>query len=419
MADAKPQPAGKGKSPLLSVEEARARIVSAFRVLDCEDIELQNAYGRVLGADIRAKVSHPPVAVSAMDGYALRSEDAASLPARLRRVGESRAGQSFDGPIERGTCVRIFTGGTVPAGADLIALQEDATESHGIVEITDVPATGKHIRRAGLDFQADAVCASKGETLTARHIGLLAMAGHSLVPVIRKPRVAILATGDELVPPGKIPGKDQIVGSNSIALSAVVTAWGGIAIDLGIAADRREAIAAALDRAKSADLLVTTGGASVGDHDLVHAALRERGFSLDFWRIAMRPGKPLMFGQAAGLPVLSMPGNPVSALVCALLFLRPAMAAMLGLAHKEPVFEQARLISPLPENDRREDYMRARTEPDADGILRVEAFPTQDSSMLMTLTNANALIRREPFAPEAKAGEQVDVIRLDRQDNSL
>lgn len=416
---AQARPDDREKAPLLSVEEARSRIVGALDVLGNESVALADALGRVLAADIRARFSHPPAAVSSMDGYALRSQDAASLPLRLRRIGASRAGESFDGIVAPGTCVRIFTGATMPRGADLIALQEDASESDGHVTIDAVPAKGKFIRPAGFDFPAGAVCTTRGEVLTARRVGLLAMAGHNAVPVIRKPKVAVLATGDELVPPGETPGKDQIVGSNSVALSAAIAGWGGAPVDLGIVADRREAIAAALDRARSADLLVTTGGASVGEHDLVHAGLAERGFALDFWRIAMRPGKPLMFGQAAGLPVLSLPGNPVSALVCALLFLRPAMAAMLGLANTQPVFERAMLTGPLPANDRREDYLRARLEIAADGRACVETFPTQDSSMLMTLTHADVLVRRRPFAPPAQAGDLVEVIRFDRLDSML
>ncbi len=399
--------------PLLSVEEARARILAAFRPLDAEPVPLSQAHGRVTGEAVTAKLSHPPAPVSAMDGYALRSADAGTLPVRLRKIGTSRAGERFQGALAEGACVRIFTGGVVPEGADLIAIQEDTSEQNGEVEIREVGRKGQHIRRAGLDFAAGDVCLEAGRLLTARDIGLLASIGRAEVRAIRRPRIAILSTGDELVPPGAVPGPDQLVGSNGAALAAVVAAWGGTPADLGIAPDRIEAIEAAVDRAHDADLLVTTGGASVGDHDLVQASLRRRNFTTAFWQIAMRPGKPLMFGRLDDLPVLTMPGNPVSALVCALLFLRPAMRAMLGLAPATAAFERAVLDAAMPANDKREDYVRARLSFGDDGRLRARPFSTQDSSMLMTLARADGLVRRAPFAPPAEAGEEVEVIRFD------
>ncbi|MCC6946827.1 MAG: molybdopterin molybdotransferase MoeA [Bradyrhizobiaceae bacterium] len=398
---------------LLPVEEARARILAAMLLLDCERIPVSAAHGRVTGEDVAARLSHPPSAVSAMDGYALRSADAEKLPVRLRKAGVSRAGARFAGQVEPGACVQIFTGAAVPDGADLIAVQEEASEEDGIVEIRKVPSPGRHIRAAGLDFKAGQVCVPAGRALSARDVGLIASCGHAQIPVRRRPRIAILSTGDELVEPGVEPGPDQIPASNSIALAAAVASWGGEPLDLGIARDETNAIAQAADLARGADLLVTTGGASVGEHDLVQAAMRTRGLVVDFWRIAMRPGKPLMFGRIGELPVLAMPGNPVSALVCAILFLRPAMNRMLGLADAGPHFEPARLGVPMKANDSREDYIRTRLERAADGSLVAHPFTTQDSSMLMTLSEAGGLLRRASFAPPAEAGENVDVIRFD------
>jgi molybdopterin molybdotransferase len=352
-----------------------------------------------------------------MDGYAVRSADVRQLPVRLHQIGESRAGARFVGALQAGTCVRIFTGAIVPENADVIALQEDASSSGDEVEIREAPEPGRHIRKAGLDFVTGSRCAATGDVLNARQIGLLAASGHSSVLVRRQPKIAILSTGDELVPPGRSPTEDQIIGSNSVALSAVVRSWGGIPTDLGIAGDQTASIAAAIEKARDSDLLVTTGGASVGDHDLVQQALGLKGFELSFWRIAMRPGKPLMFGKVGDLPVLSLPGNPVSALVCALLFLRPAMAAMQGERRKAPLFQSVPLASPLAANDQREDYLRARVDYDETGRSFVEPYPVQDSSMLMAFVKSNALIRRPAFAPPALKGDYVDVINLELSDS--
>jgi molybdopterin molybdotransferase len=249
--------------------------------------------------------------------------------------------------------------------------------------------------------------------LTARDISVMASCGYADVPVRRKPRVAILATGDELVDPGGSPGPDQIFGSNNAAIAAAVAAWGGEPIDLGIAPDRIEAIAEAVNGAIGADLLVTTGGASVGEHDLVRNALATRGFTPGFWKVAMRPGKPVIFGAIGEMPVLGLSGNPVSALVSALMFLRPAIRAMLGLPPKQAIFEQAVLGAAMPDNQLREDYVRARLERDPNGKLIAIPFPTQDSAMLLTLANADGLIRRRPRAPPAPKGTWIDVIVFD------
>jgi molybdopterin molybdotransferase len=398
-------------SDLLAVDDARARILAAVPTMDVERIPLAHAVGRVLAEDVAALVSHPPAPVSAMDGYACRSADVVSLPARLHKIGVSKAGAGFDGTLAPGECVRIFTGARVLDGADVIALQEDAVEHDGMVEIAEVPRPGQFIRPAGQDFAAGQLCVAAGRALTARDISLIASCGNSAVAVRRKPRIAILSTGDELLAPGSpLSGPDRIMASNGLALAAAVTQWGGEPLDLGIAPDQVDAIAAAIDAAAGADMLVTTGGASVGDHDLVLTALVTRGFTTDFHKIAMRPGKPLMFGLLGAMPVLGMPGNPVSALVCGLLFLRPAMRAMLGLADTQPRFARAVLAAPMPENDRREDYVRARLATDPQGRRVAEPFSRQDSGMAMTLARADGLIRRLPVASAARAGDQVEII---------
>src|SRR5262245_466916 len=407
-----------GAPALIAVDDARARIVAAMPLLPTETANLSGAVGRVLAEDVVATVSHPPAPVSAMDGYACRSADVAAVPARLRRIGVSKAGSRFAGQLLAGTCVRIFTGAAVPDGADVIVLQEDASEAGDQVEISEAPKAGRHIRATGSDFAAGEICVAKGRTLTVRDGAVVAGCGHAAVVTRRRPKIAILSTGDELVEVGQACGPDNIHASNGVALAAAVALWGGEPIDLGIAPDHVDAIAAAFDRAAGADLVVTTGGASVGDHDLVQAALHTRGFVTAFWKIAMRPGKPLMFGRlSAGrlgaMPALIMPGNPVSAQVCALLFLRPAMRAMLGLAETEPRFVRARLASPMPENDRREDYVRAQLTTDASGRLLAKPYPRQDSGMGLVLAQADGLIRRAPLAPPARDGDEVDVIHFE------
>ena len=414
MPDAPPKPRFEGPdSGLISVEEARTRILAAIGVLPAERVAIGQAHGRVAAEDLAARLNHPPDPVSAMDGYALSSADVGERPLRLRKIGVSRAGARFAGRLGPGECIRIFTGAVVPEGADVIALQEDAEESGDQVVLREVAPKGRFIRRPGMDFSVGQLLVPAGRAINARDVGLLASSGHGELPVRRRPRVAILSTGDELVPPGAIPGPDQIVGSNGTALAAAVQSWGAEALEIGIASDRTSDIAEAADRAAGADLLITSGGASVGDHDLVQAGFAERDFKTDFWRIAMRPGKPLMFGRIGDLPVLGVPGNPVSALVCAMLFLRPAIRKMLGLAGVEPEFERARLTVAMGANDKREEYGRGRLGRGADGALEVTPFSAQDSAMQKLLAHADCLIRRAPHAPAAGVGEAVEVIRLD------
>ncbi len=397
---------------MLSVAEARARIVAAFHPLGSEQVELLSALGRVLAADIAARVTQPPAAVSAMDGYAVRADDVAKVPARLRLVGHAPAGGSYEGQVAAGQAVRIFTGGPLPAGADTIIIQEDTAAEGDHVVVREGAARGTYVRPAGLDFNAGDVLLQKGRLLTARDIGIAAAMNVPWLAVTRRPRIAILATGDEVVMPGDPLGPHQIVSSNGLSLAAFVTACGADPIHLGIAPDDRAALKAMAQGAVGADLLVTSGGASVGDHDLVQAALGDTGMQMDFWKIAMRPGKPLMFGNIGATRVLGVPGNPVSSLVCATMFLRPAIDAMLGrVAEPEPQ-PTALLGRDLPENDSREDYLRSRLSHDSQGLLVATPFDKQDSSMLSFLSKADCLVVRAPRAPAIKAGATVPIVPL-------
>ena len=405
---------------LLSVAEALGRTVAsavAQGPTPVEEVPLAEAAGRTLAADLAALRTQPPFAASAMDGYAVRSSDLASVPTKLRVVGESAAGRGFAGFVEPGEAVRIFTGAPVPAGADAIAIQEDTDEGAPHVIVRERPAAGRFVRPAGLDFQEGEALLRAGRRLDAGSLALAAAMGHPRLPVRRPPRVAILATGDELVRPGEPAGPDQIVASNPYAIAAIVAKAGGEALDLGIAqdtlADLRRAVAAA--REGDADLLVTLGGASVGDHDLVGQALGEDGMELGFWRVALRPGKPLLHGRLGRTLILGLPGNPVSSVVCAILFLAPAIRALLGApdAGSDPA-EAAVLGGDLPPNDGRQDYLRATLARRADGAPEATAHARQDSSMLSVLARSDGLIVRAPHAPAARAGEPCSVIRLDR-----
>jgi molybdopterin molybdotransferase len=395
---------------MISVDEAVARIVAAFAPVDTETVAIGDAAGRVLAADVRALANQPPDDVSSMDGYAVRAGDAAA-GATLRVIGASPAGHPFMGTVGAGEAVRIFTGGAVPQGADAIVIQEDTRADGDRVTIDEAAARGRHIRPAGLDFKAGDVLAAAGKRLTARDLSLIAAGDVACVTVRQRPRVVFAATGDELSRPGEPRKAGGIVASSGYALAAMIEAWGGTAVDLGILPDTAEAVAGIADTAAGADLIVTLGGASVGDHDLVQSALGPRGFALDFWKIAMRPGKPLIFGKLGTTPLLGLPGNPVSTLVCATLFLKPALAAMLGVKDESAIVT-ARLAADLKENDGRQDYLRARLEMHG-GERFAEAFAAQDSSMLGVLARADGLIIRAPRAPAAKAGGTVEVLLLD------
>jgi len=348
-----------------------------------------------------------------MDGYAVRANDVAKLPAKLKVVASIAAGQVFAGAIKAGEAARIFTGAPVPRGADTIVIQENTKRDGTTVEVVDGQApTGRHIRRAGLDFREGDVLLKAGHRLTARDLALAAAMNHARLEVRRQPRVAILATGDELVPPGTVPGPGQIIGSSSAGLSADVINWGATVRDIGIAHDDVTDIRFKAEVAQSADLFVTLGGASVGDHDLIQKALAD-DLDVAFWKIAMRPGKPLIFGRYKSVPFLGLPGNPVSAMVCAQVFLKPMIHALMGYGGATHDMRHARLATALEANDERQDYVRAIFKPAENGVGTVEPFAVQDSSMMRTLSAANALIVR-PARDAARAqGDTVSILLLD------
>lgn len=397
---------------MLSVEEAVQRIERAFSPLGAELVSLDQALGRVLAEPLEARLTQPPADVSAMDGYAVRAADVATLPTRLKIAQRIAAGQPPSGPIAAGQAARIFTGAQVPPGADTIVIQENCDEADGHVTVREGKRNlGQHIRKAGLDFKAGDTVLQAGRLLTARDVSLAAAMNRPWLKVARRPRVALLSTGDELVNPGDPVGPAQIIGSNGIGLAAFVRAFGGEPVNLGIARDTMADLDRSIDAALGFDLLVTSGGASVGEHDLVQKALTQRGMRLDFWKIAMRPGKPLMFGDLGALKVLGLPGNPVSTIVTALLFLKPAIARMLGLAEEEPR-HIALLGQDMPANDTRQDYVRAGLATNVQGQQVATPFSPQDSSMLSLIARAGCLIVRKPDAPAAKAGDTVDIIPL-------
>ena len=397
---------------MISVEEARQRILASFSTLPAEVVPVTEAFGRVLAEDLTARVTQPSADISAMDGYAVRAADVSAVPTVLTEIGAVPAGSSFDGSIGAGQCVRIFTGAPLPAGADAVVIQEDTERDGNRITVRESVAVSRHVRKAGLDFRAGDVLLRPGRRLTARDVGLAAAMNRPWLAVRRRPRVAILATGDEVVLPGEPMGPNQIASANGPALAAMIVASGGIPVTLGIAEDDSDHLAAMADQAVGVDLLITTGGASVGEHDLVRSALGERGLVLDFWKIAMRPGKPLMFGRLRDTPLLGLPGNPVSSMVCAILFARPILQVLLGLPTDQPETEPAVLGCDLRANDRRQDYLRASMARSADGRWVATPMPIQDSSMMMPLAESDGLIVRAPNAPAAVVGDPVKVIRF-------
>ncbi len=395
---------------MISVDEARDRILAALSPTAPETVPLAQGWGRVLARPVLSRVTQPPADVSAMDGYAVRAADA-TLGAVLKLVGTSPAGHPWEGTVGPGETVRIFTGGFMPAGADGVLLQEDATADGTAITVNEAVAANRWVRPRGLDFAEGEALLPAGHRLTARDIGLAAAANHPWLAVHRAPRIGILATGDEIALPGDPLPPGGIVSSNAHALAALVRAGGGDPLVLPIAPDDSQAIAEAAQAARACDMLVTTGGASVGEHDLVQAALGPQGFALDFWQIAMRPGKPLIWGRLGQVPLLGLPGNPVSALVCAVQFLLPALARLSGGEAKPPPTLRVRAGAAMAANDKRFDHLRARLET-RDGETVVVPFAKQDSSMLKTLARADALVLRAAHAPAVAVGEMVDVIPL-------
>ncbi|MDE2384268.1 MAG: molybdopterin molybdotransferase MoeA [Alphaproteobacteria bacterium] len=397
---------------LLPVEDALTRILATAQLLPPERLALAGALGRVTALDIKARRDQPPFAASAMDGFALRHADVAALPARLKVTGLSAAGHGFKGTVRPGEAVRILTGAPLPKGADTVVIQENTSRDGDALEVIAPTAFGKNIRRAALDFAKGDILVPAATRLNARDIGLAASGNVALLRVRRKPVVAVLTTGDELALPGTMPKADQITSSNNHALAAYAESLGAEVMNLGIVPDKLATITRAIAKAAKADVLITTGGASVGDTDFIQEALRRAGVKIDFWKIAMRPGKPFMFGTKGKLRVLGLPGNPVAALVCARLFLKPLLAKMAGLeAAEAPVL--ARLGTDLAANDQRQDYLRATLEVLADGTRVASAAGIQDSSMQRVMRQAGCLIIRPPHAPAAKAGELHPILLLD------
>ena len=398
---------------LLPVDEAKARILAGVAPLAAENVKLAEAAGRVLATAVTAARDQPPFPASAMDGYAVRGGDVAEVPVSLKVIGMAAAGHGFRGQVGRGEAVRIFTGAPMPRGADTVVIQENtAATATGAVTIRERPRPGQHVRQRALDFARGETLIAAGTRLSTRDLGLAAAANRALLRVRKKPLVAILATGDELVAPGRKPRADQIVSSNGQGLAALARHFGAEVRDLGIVRDDLGATVRAIKRAAGADILLTSGGASVGEHDFVLAALKRAGVTVDFWKIAMRPGKPFMYGRRKRQHVMGLPGNPVSALVCARLFLKPLLDALLGVGGDAAPTE-ARLATAIGANDGRQDYVRATLDVAADGGRLVRPFARQDSSMQRTFREAQCLIIRPPFAPEAPAGSLVPILILD------
>ena len=390
--------------PLLSVTDAQTRLFALGTPVAVQTVPLREASGRWSAADVLALRTQPTTDLSAMDGYALRFDD---LPGPLTVIGESAAGRRFGGTLGASQAVRIFTGAAMPAGADSVLVQEEAVRAGETLRLAgEGPKRGGNVRRKGLDFSAGETLVGAGERLTPARIALAAIAGHGTLPVRRRVRVAIMASGDELVAPGAPLNADALPESNGVMLAALLADLPVEVIDLGILPDRIEAIVDTFAQV-DADILVTTGGASVGDHDLIRPALQAAGGNLDFWRIALRPGKPMLAGRLRNTVVLGLPGNPVSAFVTATIFLRPLIGHLAAAATPLPRTRHAILGVALPANDHRQDYLRATTH---DG--RVAPADRQDSSMVRTLARADCLIVRAPHAPAAAPGDSVEVILL-------
>ena len=393
---------------LLDVAEARRRMLAGIKVLGSEQAPLEAALGRVLAQSVKAARDQPPFAASAMDGYAVRSAD---TPGLLTVIGESAAGHGFAGRCEAGTAVRISTGAALPEGTDGIVIQEDVRREGNHIEVPQV-AAGHFVRRQGIDFTAGTTLLEKGRVLDAVAVSLGAASGAATLPVARRPKVVILSSGDELAAPGEVPNPWQIFDSATFGLAGLIASWGGEAKRLAVAKDDVAAIARTAEEAlASSDLLLLIGGASVGDHDHARPALMRLGLEMKVGKVAVRPGKPTWFGHTQQGPVLGLPGNPASAMVCAHLFLKPLLLAMQG-RDPEPRFLRAHLAKALPANGGREHYLRSALKPDDKGDLTVRAFEDQDSSLISIFAAANALIRLAPDAPAQDQGVLVDVLPL-------
>lgn len=398
---------------LMPVDDALNAILKDAAPLGEELVALDDALHRVLAQDIAARRTQPPEAMSAMDGYAVRAGDA-TLGARLKVIGEVAAGRPFDRAIGAGEAARIFTGGVVPQGADAIVIQEDTARDGDTVIVNEAGKANRHIRAAGIDFREGDVLLKHGRLIIDRDLSLAASMNYAQLPVRKRPKVALLATGDELVMPGNTPGAGQIVYSNGYGLRALARNEGAQTIDLGIAADTMDATTTAIRRARDlgVDILITTGGASVGDHDVVKRSLEAEGTAISFWKIAMRPGKPMMHGRLGEMRVIGLPGNPVSSYVCAFLFMVPLLRALLGRSDIHHIAEHAVLGRDLAANDEREEYMRAHLSTGENGAIVATPVTQQDSSLSAHLSAANGLVIRPPHAPPAGKGSACVILKL-------
>lgn len=401
---------------LLPVDRALEKLLDGAEPKGTEMMPISQLRGRILAKDLVSKRTHPPFNASAMDGYAVKFNDAAEIGATLRVVGESAAGHGYHGTFEEGETIRIFTGAPVPASADTILIQENTEKlEDGRIKVTVPAQANRHIRLAGVDFSKDQVLLRKNREMDYSAITLAASMNYADVEVFQKPLISVLATGDELVPPGEEPGLDQIIASNAFGVMAMCESAGADSLDLGIAQDKLDVIKTSVQQAldSKSDILVTIGGASVGDHDLVQQALVEMGMELNFWKIAMRPGKPLMYGTLGKMRFMGLPGNPASSLVTASLFLAPLIRRLAGRNTITPV-STAKLTVELPENDHRQEYMRAHIETNSNGDKVVTPFTRQDSSLVRVFADANGLLIRPPEAKAASIGDTCDVILFEK-----
>jgi molybdopterin molybdotransferase len=388
-------------SALLALEEAQARLLALAPTMGVEQVSVQAALGRVLAQDCHARRTQPPADLSAMDGYAIAGDGPWTL------VGESRAGAPFEGSLGAGDATRISTGAHMPVGSDRVLIQENAKVEAGAVKASEMPSPGKHVRRRGFDFVEGAKVLPAGEVINPGRLALAMSAGYGNLPVRQRPHIAILDSGDELASDPECCGPDQIPASNGAMIAAMLAPLVGETQRLGPVGDDHHALAAALAKAESADILITSGGASVGDHDLIQQALKDWGARIDFWKVAIKPGKPLMVATRAGTVVLGLPGNPVSSFVTAFLFALPLVRAAMGANNPLPLPLQASVDERLPAIGSRREFLRGVCE---GSVVRLAA--SQDSSALLALAQANCLIDRPAGSPETKPGTSVPVYNL-------